>query len=146
MVVMFCTSCGAGEQSSQTYCRKCGKWIGVAPPDERLTVMIVFNALSALFGIVSAIALWLTYIGRDTNAMWSIYVAFTFCLVISVYQIVSAFFAVNLRRHLKQGQKSVVSELRDARVTNELPPADLSHAVPVRSVTENTTELLERKR
>ena len=77
---MFCTNCGASEQSLKTYCRKCGKWIGVAPPDERLSVMIVFNALSALFGIASAIALWITYVG-SVGAKWSIYVAFTFCLV-----------------------------------------------------------------
>lgn len=143
---MFCTSCGASEQSSQTYCRKCGKWIGVGPPDERLTVMIVFNALSALFGLASAFALWITYIGRGLNPQWSIYVAFTFCLVISVYQILSAFFAVNLRRRLKQGQTIEGSALRVTRITNELPAADRSAFIPVTSVTENTTELLERKR
>jgi len=142
---MFCTSCGASEQSSKTYCRKCGKWIGIAPPDERLNVMIVFNALSALFGIASAIALWMTYVGT-VGAQWSIYVAFTFCLVISVYQILSALFALNLRRRLKQGQKREVAELRGGRATNELPPADVSNFVPVTSVTESTTELLERKR
>jgi hypothetical protein len=108
--------------------------------------MIIFNVLSALFGLASAFALWITYIGRGLNPAWSIYVAFTFCLVISVYQILSAFFAASLRRRLKQGQKIEVSELREGRATNELPPADVSNFVPVTSVTENTTELLERKR
>ena len=107
--------------------------------------MIVFNALSALFGIASAIALWMTYVGT-VGAQWSIYVAFTFCLAISVYQILSALFALNLRRRLKQGQKLEVAELRESRTTNELPRADVSNLVPVTSVTENTTELLERKR
>jgi hypothetical protein len=142
---MFCTNCGASEQSLKTYCRKCGKWIGVAPPDERLSVMIVFNALSALFGIVSAIALWITYVG-SVGAKWSIYVAFTFCLVISVYQILSSLFAINLRRRLKQGQKIEVTELRETRNTNELPAGDSDSFIAVNSITENTTELLERKR
>jgi len=108
--------------------------------------MIVFNLLSALFGLAAAFALWITYIGRGLNPQWSIYVAFTFCLVISVYQILSTFFAINLRRRLKQGQKTETAELPDARTTNELPAADAAHFIPVRSVTENTTELLEHKR
>jgi hypothetical protein len=107
--------------------------------------MIVFNALSVLFGLLSAIALWLTYLNTG-RADWAIYVTFTFCLVISVYQILSAFFAINLRRRLKQGQKREVAELRESRVTNELRAADPSQFVSIQSVTENTTELLERKR
>ena len=108
--------------------------------------MIVFNALSAVFGIASAFALWITYIGRGLNPAWSIYLAFTFCLVISVYQVVSAFFAVNLRRRLKQGQGVDATRLSEDRSTNELPAADSSRFVPIGSITENTTELLERKR
>ena len=67
-------------------------------------------------------------------------------MLISVYQILSSLFAINLRRRLKQGQKIEVTELRETRNTNELPAADSANFIPVNSVTENTTELLERKR
>ena len=139
---MYCSNCGAPEQSSQTYCRQCGKWIGTGPPEERMTVMIVFNALSAVFGAAAAIALFVTYLGQPT-AKWSIYVAATFCLIISVYQTLSFFFAMNLRSRLKQGQNRDL-EIQANKV-RELPQGDSSSLIKSRSVTENTTELLERK-
>lgn len=140
---MYCSHCGAPEQNSKTYCRQCGKWIGSAPPEERLTVMIVFNALSAVFAAASAIALFVTYLGK-ASAQWSIYLAATFCLIISVYQTLSFFFALDLRRRLKMGQKEN-SSLGPRRQADELPPGDTSNFVGLTSVTENTTELLERK-
>src|SRR6478672_2607076 len=100
---MYCSNCGTPEQIAKTYCRKCGKWIGTGAPEERMTVMIVFNLLSAIFGAAAAIALYSTYFG-DKTAKWSVYVAATFCLIISVYQTLSFFFALNLRSRLKQGQ------------------------------------------
>ena len=141
---MFCENCGAREQSSKSYCRQCGKWIGSGPPEKRLIVMIIFNAISALFGAAAAIALFTTYLGT-TTAKWSIYVAGTFCLIISVYQTLSFFFAVDLRRRLKPGQAGRIPTLQELDATNELPPANTSHLVGVSSVIENTTELLERK-
>jgi len=107
-----------------------------------MTVMIVFNALSAVFGAAAAIALFVTYLGQPT-AKWSIYVAATFCLIISVYQTLSFFFAMNLRSRLKQGQNKA-AEIQ-AQEVKELPQGDTSTFIRARSVTENTTELLERK-
>ncbi len=139
---MYCSNCGTPEQTAKTYCRKCGKWIGTGPPEERMTVMIVFNALSAVFGVAAAIALYLTYFG-DKAAKWSVYVAATFCLIISVYQTLSFLFALNLRSRLKQGQAS--STELGSKDIRELPEADASMFVQPKSVTENTTELLERR-
>lgn len=141
---MYCTNCGASEQSSKTYCRHCGKWIGGSPPDDRLTVMIIFNGLSALFGAVSAIALFVTYLGRP-SAKWSVYLAATFCLIISVYQSLSFLFALNMKRRLKEGQSNNTARLNAVRDTNELRSGDSSDFISVSSVTEQTTELLERK-
>lgn len=104
--------------------------------------MIIFNALSALFGAASAIALWVTYLG-SASARWSIYVAATFCIIISVYQTLSFFFALDLRRRLKQGK--TLRYIDEARGTNELKAADPADFIPISTVTENTTELLERK-
>ena len=89
---MYCSNCGASEQTPKTYCRQCGRWIGTGRPEERIIVMIVFNALSALFAAIAAIVLFLTQFGR-WSATWAITLAATFCLIISVYQTLSFLFA-----------------------------------------------------
>jgi hypothetical protein len=135
---MYCSSCGASEQAAKTYCRQCGKWIGTGPPEERITVMIIFNALSALFAAIAAFVLF-----SKSSAMWAINLGATFCLIITVYQTLSFFFALNLRHRLKQGQ-TTPSEINSGKVL-ELNEGDSAAFIRPNSVTENTTELLERK-
>ncbi len=106
-----------------------------------MTVMIIFNALSALFGAASAIALF-SNLGK--RAEWPIYLAGTFCIVISVYQTISFLFALSLRMRLKQGRDE--RKLDSPREVSALRAADTSRFLRTPSVTENTTELLERKK
>jgi hypothetical protein len=140
---MYCSNCGAPEQTPKTYCRHCGTWIGSGRPEERITVMIVFNALSALFASIAAIVLFLTQFGR-LSATWAINLAATFCLIISVYQTLSFLFALNLRSRLKQGQETPTKI--ESRSVLELKEADSAAFIRPHTVTENTTELLERNR
>jgi hypothetical protein len=140
---MYCSNCGASEQTPKTYCRHCGTWIGSGRPEERITVMIVFNALSALFAAVAAIVLLLTQSGR-LSATWVINLAATFCLIIWVYQTLSFLFALNLRSRLKQGQENPAKI--ESRTVLELKEADNAAFIRPQTVTENTTELLERNR
>ena len=137
---MYCTHCGADEQHSKAYCRKCGKWIGSSAPEERMAVMIIFNALSALFGAVSAVAL---FSNLSKGAEWPIYLAGAFCIIISVYQTISFFFALSLQRRLKQARHQ--RELESPGEVAALTSADTSQFIRVGSVTENTTELLENR-
>jgi hypothetical protein len=138
---MYCMHCGADEQQSKAYCRHCGKWIGSSAPEERITVMIIFNGLSALFGAASAIAL----LSNSTKgAEWPVNLAATFCLIISVYQTICFIFALGLRRRLKRGKDQ--SDLDSPREIPILQAADTSQFVRPPSVIENTTELLERKK
>jgi hypothetical protein len=102
--------------------------------------MIFFNLLSALFGAVSAIALF-SNVGKV--AVWPIYLAGTFCIVISVYQTISFILALSLRMRLKRGKDQ--RELDSPPEMSALRAADTSQFVPPPSVTENSTELLERK-
>jgi hypothetical protein len=141
---MYCNHCGAGEQLLKSYCRQCGKWIGSASPGERLNVMIIFNGLSALFALIAALLLFLSAPGKLD--MWQVSLAGTFCLIISVYQMLSFFFAVNLKKRLKVGRGKETRELNQAPTVEALPEADTSRFIKVPSVIENTTELLERKR
>jgi len=104
--------------------------------------MIVFNGLSALFAVIAAIVLFLTQFGR-WSATWAITLAATFCLIISVYQTLSFLFALNLRSRLKQGQGTPAKI--ESRGMLELKEADNDDFIQPHTVTENTTELLERK-
>ena len=137
---MSCTHCGAEKQRPRAYCRQCGKWIGSAPPEERMAVMIISNALCAIFAAVSALALFSTL---NKGAEWPIYLAGVFCVMISVYQTVSFLFALSLQRRLKQARAQ--RELDSPREVPALRAADTSQFVLAQSVTENTTELLERR-
>src|SRR5215510_15847461 len=125
---MYCNHCGAGEQVSKSYCRQCGKWIGTGPPEERLLVTIIFNALSALFALVAAMLLFATNPG-----LWTISLAATFCLIITVYQTLSFFFALNLRRRLKVGRAGEQQNLIQSSTIEALPEADTSRFVHVPS-------------
>jgi hypothetical protein len=141
---MFCLNCGAGDQSNEAYCKRCGKWIGSNPPNKRLMVMLIFSLVSAVLGAASAIALYATYLGSETakeTAKWSVYLAATFCIVIAVHQSINFAFGLSLLRRMK---KSTASEdaLPSARNTRSLEEGSSTEWVGVESVTENSTELL----
>lgn len=150
---MFCPNCGAADQSPNAYCKRCGEWLadkklfggrGASKPEERITAMIVFNSLSALLALFSAIALYATYLNTP-EAKWSVYVAGACCLVIAVHQMVSLAFALELKLRLKRGHtdagQAILSEANDPVAA--LGRGETTHFVDGQSVTENTTELLE---
>jgi hypothetical protein len=141
---MFCTHCGAGEQSNKAYCKRCGKWLGASPPEKQLIVMLVFNLLSALFGAASALALFASYLGT-TAAKPAVYVAATFCIIISVYQTISFFFTLSLMLRGKKARTDTqqVKELKRPGYSPSLEAAKTGGLVDIPSVTENTTSLLE---
>jgi len=62
------SDCGASDQTPKSYCRRCGEWLAdragrsSAKPEQRMNVMVVFNALSALMTLFAAIALYATYL------------------------------------------------------------------------------------
>ena len=141
---MFCKHCGAGEQSNKAYCKRCGKWLGASPPEKQLIVMLVFNLLSALFGAASALALFATYLGT-TAAKPAVYVAATFCIIISVYQTISFFFTLSLMLRAKSARRDTqpVKELKGTGYSPGLEAAKTDGLVDIPSVTENTTSLLD---
>ena len=150
---MFCPNCGAADQSPNAYCKRCGEWLadkksfggrGASKPEQRMTSMIVFNGLSALLALFSAIALYATYLDTP-EAKWSVYVAGACCFVIAIHQMISMGFALELKLRLKRGHieagQTVVPE-----AANSIPAlgnGETTQFVDARSVTENTTELLE---
>lgn len=150
---MFCSNCGAADQSPNAYCKRCGEWLadkksfggrGASKPEERITTMIVFNGLTVLLALFSAIALYATYLNTP-EAKWSVYVAGACCFVIAIHQMFSLAFALELRSRLKRGHTdagtTIVSESGDNAAA--LGSGKTTQFVDARSVTENTTELLE---
>jgi hypothetical protein len=146
---MFCVHCGAAEQTEKAYCKRCGKWLGAAPPEKRMIVTLVFSAISAVFGAASAIALYATFLGTKA-APAAVYVAAAFCCVISVHQTISFFFQLELLRRLKQSRGVSESSAVDRQFNQHAPVAralgaqDTSAFIRQPSVVEGTTELLEK--
>lgn len=152
---MFCPRCGAGNQTANAYCKRCGDWLpelkrgsrvafGGETPQQNILTGLVMNALSAVVALFSAIALYATYLGTD-EAKWSIYLAAAFCLCIAGWQLSSFVVGLKLRRRLNRAREGVEvqSQLDEAWTSPALPPADMSNFVRAPSVTENTTELLQ---
>lgn len=151
---MFCPACGAADQSQNAYCKRCGEWLtdkksfgggGASKPEQRMTSMIVFNGLSALLALFSAIALYATYLNTP-EAKWSVYVAGACCFVIAIHQMISMGFALELKLRLKRGQsdagpRTIIS--KPGETVAALGSGTTAPFVEAPVVTENTTELLE---
>jgi hypothetical protein len=93
---MYCPNCGAETQTANTYCKRCGEWLpdlkarsrnkfGGETPQQQILVSLVLSALSSLAALLSAIALYATYIGSG-DAKWSVYFAAAFCVCITGWQ------------------------------------------------------------
>ena|SRR5436853_4945587 len=106
---MFRPSCGSTDQTAD-YCRRRGQSLievesaqkkALKKREGRMRSMVVFNALSAVFALTSAIILYSTYLNTP-EAKWSVYVAGALCSVIAVHQTISFFFALDVTRRLSE--------------------------------------------
>ena len=142
---MFCPYCGASEQNPKSYCRRCGEWLAAfsSKPQQRMKVMMVFNALNSLMALLAAIVLYSTYLGTP-EAKWSIYVAGAFCSVIAVHQMISFAFALELRlRSRRMSEDLASSDTAPIEPTDRLEGRNTRAILDLPSVTEKTTELLQ---
>src|SRR5262245_2473234 len=151
---MYCHKCGARNQTANAYCKSCGEWLpdltkarnrfGGETPQQQILINLFMSAFSTVAALISAIALYITYIGSG-DAKWSVYLAAAFCVCIAGWQASSFFITLRLRNRLKSGRESVAqpAELNKPRSAPALNAADLSSFVNMASVTENSTELLD---
>lgn len=150
---MFCPNCGAADQNANAYCKRCGQWLadkksfgghGASRPEQRMTSMIVFNGLSALLALFSAIALYATYLNTP-EAKWSVYVAGACCFVITIHQLISLAFALEIKLRLKRGKTDIGQPSITEAGNNfgALGDGKTTPFIDAGSVTESTTELLE---
>ena len=165
---MFCPTCGAGEQKADAYCTRCGQWLadpssaqghwhpvlrGARTPEQRMKMMLVFNTLDAALALASAVLLYASQAG-GANPSSYIFLAATFCVIIATHQIISLVVNLKIQQRLKRARTNQAdastAAVALAGETNlgahALNPADSGLFADVRSgrsVTENTTELLE---
>lgn len=166
---MFCPHCGAENRLAEGYCTRCGEYLpdlksqggGWPPrrrprtPEQKMRVMAVFSAVNAALALSSSIALYATHLGRasDPDTHWAVFMAAAFCMVIAAHQTVSFIFNMQLQSRLKKARQSDARareaegagarELGGADARRALGEPDAAPFEGVRSVTENTTELLE---
>ena len=142
---MFCPHCGAQDQKSTSYCRRCGEWLAEpsAKPEQRMKVMMVFNGLNSLMALAAAIVLYSTYL-NSPEAKWSIYVAGALCSIIAVHQLISFIFAIGLRLRSQRSRDELSPpSFSDAERSGQIEGRDTRRFVDMSSVTENTTEILQ---
>ena len=152
---MYCTECGAENQSPKAYCTRCGEWLppkgrsrkgfGGDTPQQSLSTALFMSAISTLAALFSAIALYATHLGGGA-VKWSVFVAAAFCLCIAAWQTSNFFITLRLKQRLKSSREAPAKthELNQANAPAALKAADTSAFIHAhQSVTENTTELLD---
>ena len=152
---MYCPNCGAGHQTADSYCKRCGQWLrdfksrasmqfGGETPQQNIFTGLFMSALSAVAALISAIALYFTYLGSG-DAKWSVYLAAAFCLCIAGWQASSFAVTMKLRRRLKKSREASLSTtaLTGKKTSPALESGESTPFISVTAVTERTTELLE---
>src|SRR5258707_3746367 len=138
---MYCSNCGADSQSGNAYCKRCGEWLsdikgrrGIAfggeTPQQNLFTGLFMSALSTVAALISAIALYATYLGSG-DAKWSVYVAAAVCLWIAGWQASSFVVGLKLRQRLKRAHEdsASVAALGTEQPVPALGPADMNSLV-----------------
>ena len=138
---MFCPKCGAAEQSTDSYCKRCGEWLPdtsrlgrrrgrlrMRTPEQRNRRMRILEVVSALSALAAAALISAVLAGKlDKPAL---VIAMDLCIVMAIFQVVTFLIGFSL-------QESGTSDRQlDAADTSQLVP-------PPPSVTESTTALLE---
>jgi hypothetical protein len=148
---MFCPKCGAAEQSSETYCRKCGQYLPdfdkieskETPVEQNLLINSTFSIMTAVASLSLAITLYAMFIGRE-GTPWILYVVFGFLIAITAWQVQTFIRTRMLRKQfekLKPKRDGIaISEepLKSADSSRLLDAADFENVVPA-SVTDRTT-------
>jgi hypothetical protein len=160
---MFCPHCGAESQKPEAYCTRCGTWLvdphavmrhgrriphSAKSPEQKLRAVLVFNVIDTLLAFASFFLLLM--IKEPAHVDLTVGLALVFSLIIAVHQAVSFKFNLELRRRLKRGREEAQGPAAiNAGVQPEPAPRALDAGAATQfarpfSVTENTTELLER--
>lgn len=142
---LFCSKCGAADQSRDSYCRQCGEWI--AGPGRRRrssregrirsikTLQIISIALSFLAGAIIVGFLR----GGDAEML---HLAAICAFLVAIYQTVAFFIGNKVLVPNNNRDDAPPRNIENTVQPNALSAADTNEFAVPGSVTENTTELL----
>lgn len=149
---MFCSKCGAADQSPDSYCRQCGEWIadnsrrrgrfGRSSREHKIGKMRMLQIVSVGLSLASALIIINFLNGGDAGLL---NVAVMCGFLVAAYQIATIIIGRKVLTPNKQdheNQTEYIKPLADIQ-PNVLNAADTGEFVTPRSVIENTTELLE---
>ena len=149
---MFCSKCGKGDQTENTYCRQCGAFLAKYDnysPEKIIRANLTFSLMSAIVSLSLAITLYAA-LGFRSDTSPVIYMAAALLIALSSWQF--ATFALNLKlkksftkgNELRDFETAPGNQIESAETKELLNEADLSGLVPP-SVIENTTRNLPEK-
>ena len=165
---MFCPSCGTGEQTPDSYCRRCGefltdysaksyifnKLLGEGNPRKQVKLNLIMNSVTFLVS-----AFLLGFLNGHYDALHDrtgegpprvIYLVYVFLTLVTLWQLLGFIINRKLLKKLDAGGKGAQHH-EPAAVKDSLPPRTTKRSLPqggfgdsaVGSATEHTTRSLE---
>jgi hypothetical protein len=157
---MFCPKCGADGQKADAYCKRCGEWLPDMPgiirralwgqgikPEQRIKTMLIWQALSTVLALFSAIAL-LANGWKAGDAKKLVYIVSSICFVIAAIQVDNFFVSLRMRQTFKRSRSDADRAMGPSAEPGarpfKLPGAE--EITSARGTVEDTTRRLNAER
>lgn len=152
---MFCSKCGAADQTPDSYCRQCGEWLPdhasgsrgrfrASTREQRVWRMRMMQLVSFGLSLTSSIMI-LVYLKADGD-MQLLRIATVCGFIVAIYQIVSLIIGYKVLtpkvNRTDETATTIAGRTQASQVS--LRAADPTEFLNPDSVVENTTELLDR--
>jgi hypothetical protein len=155
MKTIYCPKCGAGDQSVEAYCKRCGEWLpdidALTRPgllrkltrEEKIRKMRILEVISAGLSLIS-VAVILTVLTGGNDKQF-LFLAVICCSLVAVYQMINFYLGYKLQpreTESRADKRDVIDATTEGEV-RMLGEADKNQIVEIPSVIEHTTELLD---
>ncbi|MEO8072341.1 MAG: hypothetical protein ABI891_15155 [Acidobacteriota bacterium] len=149
---MFCQNCGKAEQTPNSYCRHCGKFLPdfdklekrEISPEEHLRANSILNIMTAVVSLTLAILLYINFLGEE-NTPVLIYVTAGFLTAMFAWQAQIFIRNLKLKKQIILPKRNETERKEIKSSANDLlNEADFSDNIPA-SIGEYTTKNLREK-
>lgn len=166
---MFCSNCGKGEQTPDSYCRSCGEFLvdpaskyslinrvlGISRPDKQFNVTLTIDLVTSVVSGLLMVFLMGYFDGRyhrtGVPAPPIVYLVYLFLGLVSAWQLLSFIIGLKLKTKLSGAKRSGLPAGQTINTETplkgsaqpSLSPGDQQNIVSD-SVTEDTTRNLDR--
>ena len=166
---MFCSSCGQGEQTPDSYCRSCGEFLvdptskysllnrilGISRPEKQFNITLIIDLVTSVVSGLLMVFLMGYFDGRYQRtgvlAPPIVYLVYLFLGLVSAWQLLSFVIGLKLKTKLSDANRNGLPPVQtnnpalwlSESAQPVLPPShDQNVATP--SVMEDTTRNLDR--